>query len=778
VVDKGVLKTFLLDRAPLKAGTAARSNGHGRAEPGYAPVSRQSNLVVESSKSVSDEQADEYAARRGQETGKAFGLFFDNIEGGFTNTQRGSANAFNVLPNVVYRIYTDGRAPELVRGVDLIGTPLSAFAKIAATGDKTDVFNGVCGAESGGVPVSASSPALLVSEVEVQKKAQSQETAPILPAPGAGEKVMRTRGSVRNGRGRGFRRASLPPWRLRRVSPRQSGGNAQRAQSAQESPLILAMQDEMKRSMSELRMKDAPAPYYIAYEVQDRTVTDVSGRLGALIENLPRRMRVLRVEVRVGDYAFDSSRFISQGFGGGGGLNGETALVALDDDYDAIRRDIWITTDEAYKRAVNTFARKRAAFQNRSAADPLPDFSKEAPVELQLPAKAAGYRPRPRGSSTGTVGGARRKPADRIVRNFHLRDSRHAVFPEQRRVQDHRPHSGGVAHHVRRSTGARRHAGARNVHHGGNGRCRISRPPPSLSRARGRSPAASLPARNAPVGEEFTGPVLLEGAGAPQFIAETLLPLVAARRSPDSDSPRMAQGFAPATPFLSRTGTAESWRIRFPASDTPSLTQFNGKPVAGAYVVDDEGVRAKDVTLGGQGPARDAADQPHATEKFPAVERARPCQRRVGRRVSARKRAGHTRGRAQIEVHRAAQGAGKNVRVHRARRASHGWSVGCRPGHRPGGQGHPGRQGRAGARTAVRHRSAHRIPRCLRSVSGTGPIQLSRRPHLRSVGDIAEPDLRRVGDSAHSGHLAETTDSTVTVKVESKKLKLESESRK
>jgi TldD protein len=189
VVDKGVLKTFLLDRAPLQAGAAAaRSNGHGRAEPGYAPVSRQSNLVVESSKSVSDDQLMNMLRDEARRQGKTFGLFFDNIEGGFTNTQRGSANAFNVLPNVVYRIYTDGRAPELVRGVDLIGTPLSAFAKIAATGDKTDVFNGVCGAESGGVPVSASSPALLVSEVEVQKKAQSQETAPILPAPAPAKK--------------------------------------------------------------------------------------------------------------------------------------------------------------------------------------------------------------------------------------------------------------------------------------------------------------------------------------------------------------------------------------------------------------------------------------------------------------------------------------------------------------------------------------------------------------------------------------------------------------
>ena len=182
VVDKGVLKTFLVDRAPTR--DFPRSNGHGRAEPGYLPVSRQSNLLVESTKSVSNDKLMDLLREEARKQGKPFGLLFDNIEGGFTNTGRGSANAFNVLPNVVYKVYTDeSRAPELVRGVDLIGTPLSAFGKIVATGDKVDVFNGVCGAESGGVPVSASSPPLLVSEVEVQKKAQSQEMLPILPAP-------------------------------------------------------------------------------------------------------------------------------------------------------------------------------------------------------------------------------------------------------------------------------------------------------------------------------------------------------------------------------------------------------------------------------------------------------------------------------------------------------------------------------------------------------------------------------------------------------------------
>ena len=182
VVDKGILRNFLVDRAPTR--DFPSSNGHGRAEPGYLPVSRQSNLLVESSKSVSSDKLMEMLREEARKQGKPFGLLFDNIEGGFTNTGRGSANAFNVLPNVVYRVYTDeSRAPELVRGVDLIGTPLAAFGKIVATGDKVDVFNGICGAESGGVPVSASSPPLLVSEVEVQNKAQSLEMLPILPAP-------------------------------------------------------------------------------------------------------------------------------------------------------------------------------------------------------------------------------------------------------------------------------------------------------------------------------------------------------------------------------------------------------------------------------------------------------------------------------------------------------------------------------------------------------------------------------------------------------------------
>jgi predicted Zn-dependent protease len=181
VVDRGLLKTFLLGRAPLPE--FPRSNGHGRGELGLPPVSRQSNLMVEATGSVSSGALVNMLKDEARRQGKPFGLLFDSIEGGFTTTGRNNPNAFNVMPNVVYRIFTDDRPPELVRGVDLIGTPLAAFGKLIAASDRIGVFNGMCGAESGSVPVSASSPELLVSEVEVQKKAQSQEPLPILPAP-------------------------------------------------------------------------------------------------------------------------------------------------------------------------------------------------------------------------------------------------------------------------------------------------------------------------------------------------------------------------------------------------------------------------------------------------------------------------------------------------------------------------------------------------------------------------------------------------------------------
>jgi len=181
VVENGVLKTFLMSRAPIQG--FDHSNGHGRRQPGLEVVSRQANLIVESKKQVPDKRLREMLIEEIKRQNKPYGLYFDEVVSGYTTTQRRGLQAFTVVPLIVYRVYADGRPDELVRGVDIVGTPLSSFAKILATSDKTDVFNGYCGAESGSVPVSAVSPAVLVSEIEVQKKDHSQDRPPLLPRP-------------------------------------------------------------------------------------------------------------------------------------------------------------------------------------------------------------------------------------------------------------------------------------------------------------------------------------------------------------------------------------------------------------------------------------------------------------------------------------------------------------------------------------------------------------------------------------------------------------------
>src|ERR1700730_4493204 len=182
VIQNGVLKNFLMSRMPIK--NFGISNGHGRNQPGLMPTGRQGNLIVTSTQTVPEAQLRQQLIDEVKRQGKPYGLYFDDIQGGFTLTTRQLPQAFQVLPVIVYRIYADGRPDELVRGVDIVGTPLAALTRIVTTGDQQHVFNGVCGAESGSVPVSAVAPAMLFSEMEVQKRGHLHERPPILPPPG------------------------------------------------------------------------------------------------------------------------------------------------------------------------------------------------------------------------------------------------------------------------------------------------------------------------------------------------------------------------------------------------------------------------------------------------------------------------------------------------------------------------------------------------------------------------------------------------------------------
>jgi len=181
LVDHGVLRNFEMSRQPLNG--FPQSNGHGRRQVGLPPESRQGNLIVDSSYKVTSARLRQMFIEEIKRQNKPYGLLFDDISGGFTFTGRSQPQAFQVQPLVVYRVYADGRPDELVRGVDIVGTPLVSLQKIMATGDAPEVFNGYCGAESGSVPVAAAAPPLLISEMEVQKKQTSTDRPPILPPP-------------------------------------------------------------------------------------------------------------------------------------------------------------------------------------------------------------------------------------------------------------------------------------------------------------------------------------------------------------------------------------------------------------------------------------------------------------------------------------------------------------------------------------------------------------------------------------------------------------------
>ena len=161
LIKNGVLDTFLMSRLPIAS--FSNSNGHGRAELGHMPAGRQGNLIVTSSKTVTDAQLRQMLIAEAKRQNKPYGLYFEDISSGFAVTTRNAPQAFSVIPLVVYRIYVDGRPDELVRGVSIVGTPQTVLKGILATNDRQDIFNGICGAESGQIPVSAIAPAMLLS---------------------------------------------------------------------------------------------------------------------------------------------------------------------------------------------------------------------------------------------------------------------------------------------------------------------------------------------------------------------------------------------------------------------------------------------------------------------------------------------------------------------------------------------------------------------------------------------------------------------------------------
>jgi TldD protein len=181
LVDKGVLRGFLTSRRPVEGGL--RSNGHGRADGAADPIARMGNFFVRSTKTAPVADLRRLLLEEVRRQGKPYGLIIRDISGGETNTGTYGYQAFKGMPRLTYKVDAVTGEETLVRGVEMVGTPLAAINKIIVTGDTPGVFNGYCGAESGFVPVSPLAPAVLMTEVELQRSSRTRQKPLVLPPP-------------------------------------------------------------------------------------------------------------------------------------------------------------------------------------------------------------------------------------------------------------------------------------------------------------------------------------------------------------------------------------------------------------------------------------------------------------------------------------------------------------------------------------------------------------------------------------------------------------------
>jgi len=184
LVKNGKLISYLMSRTPIE--DLAKSNGHGRSSGALKPMARMGNLILESTKATSYKKLKKQLIKEVKRQKKPYGIIIHDMEGGSTNTSSYGYQAFKGIPRIAFRIFPDGRE-EMVRGVEMVGTPLSSINKIIMTSKEIEVFNGYCGAESGWVPVSAIAPAILLKELELQRKKEEKSRAPILKSPFNGQ---------------------------------------------------------------------------------------------------------------------------------------------------------------------------------------------------------------------------------------------------------------------------------------------------------------------------------------------------------------------------------------------------------------------------------------------------------------------------------------------------------------------------------------------------------------------------------------------------------------
>lgn len=364
--------------------------------------------------------------------------------------------------------------------------------------------------------------------------------------------------------------------------------------------VLKAMRDELARSMEKLRLENLDKPYFISYAVREVSASEVTASFGSLLGSTgPNRNRILAVELRVGDATLDNTNFLSLSFGTAGvsRLFGGTTQIPVEDNYAELRREIWLATDSAYKKAIEDISKKRAALQNKTRAEEILDFATAAPADI---------------SEVTAPASLERAQAETLVQELSaLFREMPDVFSSDVRLSVQNVHTRYVNSEgttfVRSAPQVTLLAQAETQAPDGMplydflllyGRSMDDLPPKAELAGRIRALGENLARlRQAPLAENYNGPVLMEGQAAAELFGRVFGPKLLATRRPVSDNPQFEMMSAQmGNPFLDRIGARVLPRT-FSVTDDPTAERFGTVLLVGGSKVDDEGIPTQPTKL-------------------------------------------------------------------------------------------------------------------------------------------------------------------------------------
>ena len=369
---------------------------------------------------------------------------------------------------------------------------------------------------------------------------------------------------------------------------------------AQDDVVLRAMRDELARSMQQLQLEKLEKPYFIAYRVQEEDTADVTASFGAVLASLSNRNRFLTVEVRVGSSKLDNTNFLSMSFLNRGGLAGGfggASQLPLEADYKELRRQLWLATDSVYKKALEDLSRKRAALQNKTGAEEIPDFSPQQPAtvtEAQTPAKIDVAQLETLARSLSAV--FKGSPA---------------IFTDSAHVMMEQTYTRYVNSE---GTTFTRNTPVASVVLLAETQAAEGAPLRDFLTAYGHS-IDDLPSardlesralamgqrleklRSATLVDHYNGPVLFEGQAAAELFSQVIAPALLAGRLPLSDTPQFGLFSASLeNPYQDRLG-GRVLPDFLSVADDPTLSRYQDEPLLGASRVDDDGVPTRRTVL-------------------------------------------------------------------------------------------------------------------------------------------------------------------------------------